>query len=356
MNQERKPLSLTRKIQFTLFIVFVVMLGTILLGEVVMRLTHKGLTPPYNNKAHDKVLGWKSKGGYHAHLDSFLNKSGGTYTLDVHFAPNGYRMWSETVSDSSTEKLLFIGDSYTESLECPDKQLFYGVVRDSLPCTVYACGTAGYGTTQELLILQQYIDTIKPNRVILEVCNNDFVDNDWNLEKRCNYIVGQTRPYLLLNDKIEYHYPRSWFEHVKEYSLFLNYIFGHGYTIALALNMAERDRPFEEIVADSANFNFKNTIALTENALRKINETVEAHGAMLYVFDADRYEPGRTIFSELCKKNNIAYITGVADEISNREMAGDTVHAYDGYHWNGLGEQIVGQQLVSYFRQHPLSH
>lgn len=350
MNQERKPLTLTRKIQFILFTAFVVGAATILIGEAVMRITHKGPSPPYDNKERDKILGWKSKGGYKAHVENFLNKSGGTYTLDVHFAPNGFRMWNETVSDSPTETFLFIGDSYTESLECPDKQLFYGVVRDSLPCTVYAYGTAGYGTTQELLVLQQYIDSIQPNRVILEVCNNDFVDNDWTLEKRCSYLVGQTRPYLLLNGKIEYYYPRSWYEHIKEYSLFLNYIFGHGYTIALALNMAERDRPLEEIVADSAHFNFKNSIALTENALQKINEVVKAHGAKLYVFDADHYSPGKTLFPELCSKHNIAYISGVAEEISRREMQGDTVRTFDAYHWNSLGEQIVGQQLVAYFR------
>ncbi len=353
MNQERKPLSLTRKVQLSLFTLLALTIVILFLGEAVMHLRRKA---PYDNKDHDKILGWKTRGGYHAHVDAFKNKSHGTYTLDVHFASNGFRMWNQNSYDSVSETIFFIGDSYTESLECSDNALYYAFVRDNLPCHVYAYGTSGYGTTQEYLILQHYLDSVKPTRVVLQVCNNDFIDNDWELENHSNYIVGQRRPYLLNSGEITYHHPRPWFGQIKEYSLFLDYIFVHAYTFAPYLHLTERDKSLDEIAADSASFNFKNTIALTENALVKIKNLVNEHGATLYVFDADCFKPGQNLFPELCARNNIAYIRGVGEEVYSHELKGENVRAYDGYHWNSLGEEIVGRYLVSYFQQNVFAH
>ncbi len=346
-----KQFTLKRKIQFALFLLFALLLLITLVGEVYMRLTYKAPGPPYDNKEKDAELGWKSKDDYTFTANDFLTNLGSRYTIHANFTKYGFRKWNETATDSPLATLFFIGDSYTESLEASDEHLFYSVLKDSLPVRIYARGTAGYGTAQELLILRRYIDSVKPNWVVLEVCNNDFVDNSWKLEQHCTYKVSQTRPYLMADGTMEYHYPRPWYEHVKDYSLFWSMLFTRMHNALQHFNKAKPDRDLTELAAEPEfKEEYARTLKATEQGITEIKKLAESRHAQLVIFDADDFTPGAEFFPEVCQRNSIDYIDSVGYFMKLHERMGDTVRAFDGYHWNNLGQHVVADRLLEYFR------
>ena len=72
---------------------------------------------------------------------------------------------------------------------------------------VFSYGCGGYGSLQEYMILDKYIDIIDPNIIIIQTSSNDISDNYLDLEKislaNNNFML---RPYLI-NGDIEYYYP-----------------------------------------------------------------------------------------------------------------------------------------------------
>lgn len=348
---QSKQFSTARKIQFTLFLLFIVLLLITAVGEVIMRLQYKGPGPPYDNKEKDAELGWKTKENYKFQTPEFLTSAGSTYPVNANFTRYGFRKWNEAATDSPVATIFFIGDSYTESLEASDEHVFYAVLKDSLPVRIYARGTAGYGTAQELLILRKYIDSVKPDWVVLEVCNNDFTDNSWQIEMHSTYKVSQTRPYLQADGSMEYHYPRPWYEHAKDYSLFWNMIFMRAHNTLLNLHMAKPDRDISEIAQDPACKEiYDATLNTTQQALSEIKKLTESRHAQLAVFDADDFSPGVTYFPDVCRRLNINYIDSVAQDLRAAEQRGDTIRAFDGYHCNNVGQHVIANRLIQYFR------
>jgi alkylation response protein AidB-like acyl-CoA dehydrogenase len=62
-----------------------------------------------------------------------------------------------------------------------------GLANASLAVQVY--GGHGYGTLQEYLVIDKYIDEIKPDLILLQVCSNDFTNNLENEAKSSsNYL------------------------------------------------------------------------------------------------------------------------------------------------------------------------
>jgi len=140
----QKSISALNKIILIAFLPLILIAITGL-GEVYMHLFVEIPSPPYNNKVKDYSLGWKSKPGYHYQTDNFPDNKGGSYPVTVNFDSHGFRKWKVHHYDSVQKKILFLGDSYLESLQASDEKLFYFVIKDSLPVTVSNDGTTDLG-------------------------------------------------------------------------------------------------------------------------------------------------------------------------------------------------------------------
>lgn len=249
-------------------------------------------------------------------------------------------------------KVFVLGDSYVECIEVDDGKTFYSVFKDSIPISLYAYGCAGYGTVQECLMAEKFLDTIQPNWVVLEMCSNDYVDNYWGLEMYSEYKSSQTRPYFSLTGRTEYHYPRPWFEHIKDYSLFLNFVLERCHQASVNLKWVSA-KPTEEVIATDRRVSAQ----MTEIALARLKKSVESRGAKLIVYILGNLSGPQNEMDavvEICKRLNIQTISGAVEEIEKCEANGEVMRAFDGYHFNHNGQKVMSDVLINYFRQNEI--
>jgi lysophospholipase L1-like esterase len=99
---------------------------------------------------------------------------------------------------TTKRKILVLGDSYTEGLGIPNKDLYAVRLGDELGAEIFSYGAGGYGTLQEYLALDRFVDEVKPDLIVLQVCRNDFINNLPELQEASYYNNNPfIRPYLI---------------------------------------------------------------------------------------------------------------------------------------------------------------
>jgi hypothetical protein len=90
-------------------------------------------------------------------------------------------------------RILFIGDSFTWGFDVETKDRFSEILRTRMPqADIVNAGVPGYGTDQELLLLERIWDAVRPDVVVLIYCSdNDRFDNTQNVR-----YDGYYKPYL----------------------------------------------------------------------------------------------------------------------------------------------------------------
>ncbi len=345
-----KQFGRLRKIQFTVFTLFIVLFLSCVAGEVLLRYVFVFPGPPYDNKVADDKLGWLPRPYYTYSSTRFPDNAGGHYPVHFSFTKHGFRAWPKA-KDTTKTSFLFIGDSFTESIECSDRNTFYNLFGNNNIRQVYAFGCSGYGTLQELMIIRRFIDSIKPNYVVLQMCSNDFADNYPALEEITGYKVGQRRPYMISGNTIEYHHPHYIINDVKKYSRVAHFLMTKSRNALIrfgVLSTATLD-DIKIVQQELGHPVYKKSYLVTANLLHKIKQLADEKGAKLIVFLADNLQPTSKHLKEICLVNDVTFIDGVADSVFQHQANGETVRAYDGHHWNSNGHRIVARQLDMYF-------
>lgn len=340
--------SRSRRFLFSLIASLFGLLLVFGLGELFFRLfphfvNDPPAPPPYNYRVPERTYGWLVQEGYR--YDGELRDFKGTpYPLHVTFGKNGFRRWGNpAVTDR--KKVLFLGDSYTACAQTSDDRLFYKLLGDSLPIEVFAYGAAGYSNAQEYLTLEKYLNEVKPDLIVWQLCCNDFIDNYWELEKVAGYHVRMKRPYILedgtVTRRLAAEYPRN----VKPYSYFLYFILKR---IAVARGTFDKPpaEPAEKFIAEQ-NLNyepFARSVRMTDAVFKKMKALLPPQTHLL-VFDADGFQPQYEQFARLCRENNLAFADGLPGYLHQFEAAGECVHTDDGYHWNNRGNEIAAAFL-----------
>ena len=175
----------------------------------------------------DKELGWLPGANYVFNGEK-VDASGQTYSVTFQTDNRGFRLFGNH-REANKKKVLFIGDSFTHAVEVSNDKTYYGILKDTLPIEVFAFGGGGYGTLQEYMILEKYLDDVKPDAIVLQLSSNDFINNHYELEARsARNNNGMRRPYLTKNGEIIYKLPKSFsiirdiaYNHLR----FFNFIF-----------------------------------------------------------------------------------------------------------------------------------
>ncbi len=123
---------------------------------------------------YDQLLGWKlSKNwsGKHHHYD-----------FDVEYSTNeyGFRGDFDIAPNSGSEKVAFVGDSFTFSVGVDNKKTFIHLLNQNSQRgdSFLNFGVTGYSTDQELLLIKERVFQFSPKRLILVVfLGNDLFDN-----------------------------------------------------------------------------------------------------------------------------------------------------------------------------------
>ena len=164
-------------------------LATLILGEICLRLYFAINPRPIYI---EKKLGWRTTENFHR--EGLLRDAGGQeYYAKVTTDSHGFRLFGDPRSEKV--KIFIIGDSFTHAIDVSDDKTYYNLLAKKLNVEIFAYGCLGYSTLQEFMILDEFIDLIKPNIVILQLCFNDIYDNSYALEK-ISYNSGMTRPYI----------------------------------------------------------------------------------------------------------------------------------------------------------------
>ena len=127
----------------------------------------------------DPELGWKNTENFST--EKILEDAkGNKYSAKVSNGRYGFKVYG---NNNSKTRVFIVGDSFTDANEVSNDKTYWAVLADkfkNLQFYVYGCG--GYGTLQEFMIIDKYLDEIKPQVLILQLSLNDFINNDYMLE------------------------------------------------------------------------------------------------------------------------------------------------------------------------------
>ena len=337
------------------------MLITALIGEMTIRFIHwyRDGIPMFVDEGRtrvsrspitlDEALGWRAAENYR--FDGFRQSSDET-KYPVHVTQNelGFRMFGHV--RSITPKILVIGDSFTHAVNVSDDKTYYAYIRDSLHVDVFAYGGSGYGTLQEYFILDKYLDLIKPDLILWQYCQNDFINNSAELEIESKWNNnGLVRPYWV-NGHIVYVLPKKYNERIRkfaiEYSRLLHFIISRVDRLSAHLPVESIETHIESEGAGHPGFS--RSILVTEDLMSKVK--ARAGQVPVFAFSVgDGHAFYTDAFRQISSHHGIFFFGDVEVAIRAAEDKGVVVREKDGAHWNETGHQIVGEVLTSYLKR-----
>jgi hypothetical protein len=273
-------------------------------------------------------------------------------TRDAQLGWKGMTIMGDT--ESKKTKIFFVGDSFTANYL--NGRMYFDTIKHNLNIEAFVYGGLGYGTLQEYLVINRYIDKIRPDLIVLQVCSNDFINNSWDLESR-SYIHNNysMRPYYE-KGKINYRFPRG-------NGFLRQYLIPHSrlaYLIALRIdrmlaNLAKKGRVKtveNDIEYKGLDFNeFKRSVDTTLELMIMIKKRCDKVPVIAFpVFDD---EPYFSQFKAIFKKSNIDFLSAIPRLAWDSEEP-QKVRNYD--HWTEKGHSVCGAYISNYIKRSFLSH
>jgi hypothetical protein len=289
----------------------------------------------------DPRLGWRANERFQFH-GMRTSYDGRRYRVDASLARDGFRMWGDV--DSAAPKMLVLGDSYTEAVEVSNDRTYFAVMKGKLNAEVFAYGAGGYGTLQELMVLDRYLERIRPRLIVWQFMTNDYINNSLELERgsRINN-NGAVRPYLI-DGRVEYVMPRAWpllRRWMSEWRL------GEFLLSRVDRLMARLPTVEQRIAAEGMEHaGFRRSMAITSELLGRVKE--RAGRIPVILFCADGREPFFTATKRIAAERGIAFVGEVAEGLRAAEARHVEVRSADGEHWNEEGHRIAGEALSEY--------
>ncbi len=298
---------------------------------------------PYLARTKDMIpcheLGWKTVAN--AQLEDRFDVYG---KVKYSTSKYGFRVFGDI--SSKKPKVFVIGDSQTQARKVTDGKTYYEVLGKIADCEIFAYGAGGYGTLQEYLVLEKYLEDIQPDLILWQFSRNDIHNNSWILESSgfasSNHMM---RPYLEDN-RVVLRYPhRSW--------VYRNF-WRHSYLIKmfhikLGLLLSTNKGRIPNRIFSLENPDFLEAVMTTREVISMARD--RANPVPLVAFCSSRFPNSvqAKAIKRLCSAAEIPFIDGVAEAIGEAESKGIAVNGlpYDA-HWNDTAHQIAGRLLAAY--------
>lgn len=298
---------------------------------------------PHSYRINSKY-GWQI--GSKVIINTIRDTSKVTREVRSQFFENNFRRWGDI--NTKKKKILIIGDSFTQDVQVNNGEEWYSYLeRAYTNVEFFVFGTQGYGTLQEYMVLDDFVDQINPDVVLLQFTMNDYQNNYHPLDKTLYpYSNIAIRPYFE-NGKIVYRYTAPW-GFLRKYSAVLDKI------------LAVYDKELKDIITKEdfdrkkTKINILKTKYISPEAKQKgLDITMELVGMFKNrIGDADFYMLVPKDISgnekKLCDGLKINCIP-LNDLVESQGTKDDPVHPVRDSHWNLKGNRIVGQELVKYF-------
>ena len=341
MTDSKRPLTTGRKILFTIISIFFFLGIIFLVGELVARLFYQ--PPAHYQKADiDSTFGWYTKSN-DRQVGKQKDKGGNEYEVIYETEKNGFREWGDI--NSIKKKVFFLGDSYIQSVEVSNDKLFYNIIKDSLDIEVFAFGQAGFGNWQQYLVLDKYMDIINPDVVVLQTCDNDFIDNYHQLELESGYKVGLDRPYLKLDGTTEFYKPVPKIQRIISKSKFLSYL-AYKFNVLQQKTNTAAVLAEKKIAEQKRGYNhFDQSVKITDKIVEKFRSRIPTD-VKFVGFSASLFNPQLSEFQQIFEKHQIPFYSEPAKAIQQAQVERKIVTSEDGYHWNEEGHEVIGKEVA----------
>lgn len=349
-----KKLAMVTASGAVIFVLIGLLLG---LGEVVIRSVHliRDGIPFFESNAGGRIgpitldqdLGWKATEHYQEALVE-RTKNGTLYPVRRSQTQYGFRSFGDV--NSRRLKMLVMGDSFTHATAVSDDRTYHALLSKLLDVEVFAYGAGGYGTLQEFLVLDRYLDIIRPDIILWQYCVNDFINNDNELERlsRINN-NGWVRPYWrngkvqLLSPKESSLQVRDW---INRHSRFLYFVVTRLDRLRAANT---RDTVEVDIEAEGMRHaGFARAVAVTDELMGRVRARVGTRPIM--AFDCTEAEPYSQAFRGISAHHAITYWDDVPQSVQAADARGEDVYCADGSHWSERGHELAAQALAKHIR------
>ena len=322
--------------------------------EVGLRVYHflkEGLSVrqwPYRIVGHygattlDKDLGWKATEDYSIQRTE-TSLEGRPYTVVINQDTNGFRQFGDLKSDKP--KVLVVGDSFTHALEVSDGNTYYSIMGKKLNVEIFAYGVGNYGTLQEFMIIDRYLEKIRPQIVIWQLCSNDFMNNDADLYNASNFHNDfRERPYWL-NGQVVYILPESRLVGFRRWGYKYSQFFVFIMTRVDQLTREHVKPTIEEQIEqlDEHHHGFARAVRTTSELLAIGARRIAP--AQIVAFNCDIAEPYNRHFQRLAKQVGMIFLDDVARAVQHSAEEGNDVYHADSTHWNEKGDAIAAGVL-----------
>lgn len=283
----------------------------------------------------DVEMGWIVRPDTHL-KSSRTDYSGKPYDCVYTTDDKGFRKYGNPASDRY--KVLFIGDSFTQAEEVSSDSTYYAVAGRHAPIEVFGIGVGAFGTLQESMLLKRIIADVRPNLVVLQFTSNDFINNCYELENRSIQNCGTTRPYLNMQDKIEYRFP-------KDHARLREFANNHSRMLFFLINRLDawQRKPDQFTLPD-----YRGAVIKTGYAIERIKRICASQHSDLVSFMVERGNGiEHRLYQRLMQTHRVPVLADVPALIETAEKSGLCCRAADGGHWNNAGHRICGQALAA---------
>jgi hypothetical protein len=297
----------------------------------------------------DPDTGWALKGNLR--LERERTDAAGV-EFHVTFTTNELGWVASGDRTSNRPRLLFLGDSFTTDPFVSNSDAYYSVVKHRLGVDVFAMGASGFGTLQELMLLERTYGAIKPDVIVVQFCANDFENNSAELEARTsNRSQRFNRPYYVKGERIFLQGYASLYRLLIDRSRAFSFL-------DLRFSILEQ-RYFKQTATSDV---LDRAEQITQDLLKQMRATAtETHRfATFNCFAEDSDERGLGVANApgtndvgLTKRwERAARAAGfetwpdVARSVERSERTGAVVRMADRAHWNRLGHKIAGDVLA----------
>jgi hypothetical protein len=297
----------------------------------------------------DDTLGWRARAGFQDLREVTETTSKGVkYPIKRSQKEYGFRMFGDL--RSTRPKVLVIGDSFTQALQVSDDDTYYASLKDALGVEVFAYGAGGYGTLQEYMILDQYVDMIKPTLILWQFCANDFINNDPALETAS--LVnnnGWRRPYWV-DGHIVYVLPKAWSASFRifaqRHSRFLHFLLSRWDRLLAIYPVQTVEVQIER--EGLAHQGFQHAVQVTSELMGKVRSRVG--GIPIVAFSSSGGEPYDSAFKAISFPNDVVFLQDIAEAVEAAHKRGDDVFHADMGHWSVGGHRLIGSRIGEHLR------
>ncbi len=295
------------------------------------------ITPRERNFSN--YLGWETVADYHSQR---IIKGYGKINYST--KKWGFRVLGDV--DTKKVKIFVVGDSFTQGQTVSDGETYFDFIKGNAnKVEIFAYGGGGYGSLQEYMILDKYIDIIRPDLILWQFASNDLINNEFELEcasfRNNNHMV---RPYYR-RGQIEWRYPtqrRGLLYKIVQASYLLRFL-----DIRIKILKNKKSGSIEDALNEDHPL-LKKTIRTTSEIFGLVKKRIG--NIPIYAFCVDNPKWLGTAFEDICRNCDLNYIPGVPEAVLKQKEAGITVDGspFDS-HWNKNGHAIAGQIILDYF-------